>query len=407
MFYKNELEFLISTVNRLHLQTHLIDADISEKQWKEYCKGTLLYSDFSVNSQLFAHFADSKPNTVYKVTDLFGCCFLFMQLKSEKKVQIFAIGPFFSKAISRQEILEKSELLELDAQTANRLVNYYSAVPFIRDYSTLYVLIDSFAELVYGGSDKYAFFEITSDGLESLSVLKDKKDEQEKDSDYKFLELERRYSYENDLMDAVSHGKTERAEMLLASVSELSLEKRLSDPLRNLKNYCIIMNTLLRKAAENSGVHPFYIDRVSSDFATKIELVPEVDGISLMMRDMFKTYCQLVRKHSLGGMSPTVRKVILYIDDDVSRELSLSVIAEHFNLSSAYLSAIFKKETGKNLTDFVNERRVSRAKLLLRTTSLQIQTIAQHCGFFDVHYFSRVFKKIVGKTPKTYRIEKH
>lgn len=407
MFYKNELEFLISTVNKLHLQTHLIDLGISEKQWKEYCKGTLLYSDFSVNSQLFAHFADSKPNTIYKVNDLFGCCFLFMQLKNGEKTQIFAIGPFFSKAISRQEILERSEILELDAQTANRLVNYYSTIPSIRDYSTLYVLIDSFAEVVYGGSDKYVFSEITSDGLESLSVLKDKKDEQEKDSEYKFLELERRYSYENDLMDAVSHGKTERAEMLLASVSELSLEKRLSDPLRNLKNYCIIMNTLLRKAAENSGVHPFYIDRVSSDFATKIELVPEVDGISLMMRDMFKTYCQLVRKHSLGGMSPTVRKVILYIDDDVSRELSLSVIAEHFNLSSAYLSAIFKKETGKNLTDFVNERRISRAKLLLRTTSLQIQTIAQHCGFFDVHYFSRVFKKIVGKTPKAYRIEKH
>jgi len=388
MFYKKELEFLMSTINRLHLQTHLIDADITKKQWDEYRKGKLLYGEFSVNSQLFAYFTTSKPNTIYKVTDLFGCCFLFMQLKSTNKTQIFVIGPFFSKAISRQEILEKSELLELDAHTANRLVNYYSAVPFILDYSTLYVLVESFAELVYGGSDKYVFTEITSDSLDSISILKDKKYEQEKDSEYKFLELERRYSYENDLMDAVSHGKAERAELLLASVSELSLEKRLSDPLRNLKNYCIIMNTLLRKAAENSGVHPFYIDRVSSDFATKIELVPEVDGIGLIMRDMFKTYCQLVRKHTLHNLSPTVRKVILYIDDDVSRELSLSVIAEHFNLSSAYLSAIFKQETGKNLTDFVNERRVSRAKLLLRTTSLQIQTIAQHCGFFDAHYFS-------------------
>ncbi len=407
MFYQSELNFLISTVNRLHLQAHLLDADTTEDQWQSHCSRNLLCRDAVINSQLYKHIFTSKSNTVYKVTDLFGCIFLFMRLNLEEKHKLFVVGPFFSQPLSRQDILEKSERLNFNAQQANELVSYYSTVPFISDYSTLFVLVEGFAELVFGGSDKYGFNEITNDGLEMPTAIKQKRVEiDERDDNYKFLELERRYAYENALIDAVSHGNSERAEFMLASFSDLSLEKRLSDPLRNLKNYCIIMNTLLRKAAENSGVHPLYVDRVSSDFAKKIELLPEVDNVGDIILEMFKTYCRLVRKHTFTNLSPTVRRAILYIDSDLSRELSLSVIAEHLNLSASYLSSIFKKELGKTITDFINERRISHAKLLLKTTALQIQTVAAHCGFLDVHYFSRVFKKIVGKTPKSYRSEK-
>ena len=52
----------------------------------------------------------------------------------------------------------------------------------------------------------------------------------------------------------------------------MQLEMRGSSPLRSAKNYSIIMNTLLRKAAENGGVHPVYLDRVSSEFAIKMAL---------------------------------------------------------------------------------------------------------------------------------------
>lgn len=73
------------------------------------------------------------------------------------------------------------------------------------------------------------------------------------------------------------------------------------------------------------------------------------------------------------------------------------------NLSPSYLSALFSQETGQTLTEYVNEKRVKLAMRLLATTKLQIQTIAQHCGILDVHYFSKVFKKKLGITPKQYR----
>ena len=104
--------------------------------------------------------------------------------------------------------------------------------------------------------------------------------------------------------------------------------------------------------------------------------------------------------------SPPVQKAIIYIDSDLTANLSLSAIAEAQNVSASYLSWLFKQETGETLTDHVNKKRINLATKLLETTNLQIQTIAQYCGILDVQYFSKVFKKYVGKSPKEYRESK-
>jgi YesN/AraC family two-component response regulator len=190
---------------------------------------------------------------------------------------------------------------------------------------------------------------------------------------------------------------------MVSNFSSLAFESRVADRLRNLKNYGIIMNTLFRKAAERGGVHPVYIDKVSSQFAKEIENAKTVKEINEIMPEILVKYCNLVRKNSTKGYSPAVKKAIIKIESDLTADLSLNEMAKLCNVSSGYLSALFKKETGKTLTDFVNDKRVSFAKHLLKTTNLQVQTIAQHCGILDFHYFCRMFKKSVGLTPTQYR----
>ena len=215
--------------------------------------------------------------------------------------------------------------------------------------------------------------------------------------------VERRYAYENELMRAVSRGQVHKTDRLLTDLAALPLEKRLPDVLRNAKNYCIIMNTLLRKAAESGGVHPVYLDRVSSDFARKIETLKTSAGAAALMQEMFRFYCRLVSKHSVRKYSLPIQKAITYIDSDLTADLSLSALAAMQNVSAGYLSALFRQETGQTLTEYVNRKRVRYAMQLLQTTDLQIQTVAQHCGIVDVHYFSKLFKKYVGKSPTEYR----
>ena len=99
----------------------------------------------------------------------------------------------------------------------------------------------------------------------------------------------------------------------------------------------------------------------------------------------------------------TIGKIITIVEADLTADLSLNALATTLNVSASYLSTLFKKETGKTLTDYVNSRRVEYAKKLLKTTNLQIQTVAGLCGIDDVHYFSKMFKNMVGLTPKSFR----
>ena len=169
------------------------------------------------------------------------------------------------------------------------------------------------------------------------------------------------------------------------------------------------MNTLLRKAAEDGGVHPVYINQISSEFATKIEQLTTVADNSSLMLDMFRSYCRLVRNHSMKDYSLLIQKTVLLIDSDLSANLSLRSLAANQNVSSGYLATTFKRETGKTVSEYIRDKRMKHAAHLLGTTHLQVQTIALHCGIMDVQYFSKTFKKYTGKTPKEYRefIKKH
>ena len=119
---------------------------------------------------------------------------------------------------------------------------------------------------------------------------------------------------------------------------------------------------------------------------------------------MIYKYCDLVKKHSMKNYSMMVQKAITLIDSDLTADLSLHKQAELLNVNASYLSSLFKKETGVTLTEYVSKKRIDHAAFLLTSTNMQIQAIAQHCGIFDVNYFTKTFKKIIGCTPKEYRL---
>lgn len=190
---------------------------------------------------------------------------------------------------------------------------------------------------------------------------------------------------------------------MLNKIANRDMEKHSPDPIRNMKNYCIILNTLLRKAAELGAVHPLHIDSLSSKFAIKIENAVSTAALTRLQSEMVHKYCLLVKNHSMQGYSLLIRKVLTRIDTDLTADLSLRAQAALLNINSSYLSTLFKKEVGMTLTDYVNNKRVEHALFLLNTTTMQIQAIAQHCGIPDVNYFTKTFKKHIGKTPKEYR----
>jgi len=216
-------------------------------------------------------------------------------------------------------------------------------------------------------------------------------------------QIEERYETEERLMNEIAHGHVAQASEILSAFNNDIVEQRTEVPLRNFKNYLIILNTLARKAVQQGGVHPLYIDRLSSTFARKIEAVGSFEEGQKLVAEITRKYCLLVRNHAMKGYSQLVRKVILAIDSDLTADLSLSAHAEALGVNASYLSALFRRETGQTLSDYVAHARMEQAVFLLNTTRMQVQTIAQHCGIQDVNYFTRLFKRVMGKTPTAYR----
>lgn len=110
-----------------------------------------------------------------------------------------------------------------------------------------------------------------------------------------------------------------------------------------------------------------------------------------------------IRQDRLANSKNVIHKSINYIEKNYSEKISLESIAEHVNLSKQYLCYIFKRETGENVSHYINKVRVEKAKELIKKYDYKAKELFDKVGFSDQHYFSKTFKKITGMTIGEYR----
>ncbi len=104
-----------------------------------------------------------------------------------------------------------------------------------------------------------------------------------------------------------------------------------------------------------------------------------------------------------SGRNNTINKIKDIVEKEYSHPLSMKYIAEKMDLNHIYMGQIFKKETGVSLNDYINKVRVNKAKKLLVESNDMVYEIADKVGYSDPQYFSTVFKRITGVSPKEYR----
>ena len=96
--------------------------------------------------------------------------------------------------------------------------------------------------------------------------------------------------------------------------------------------------------------------------------------------------------------------ILFYVQNNLAKSLTVSGLAEKFNISASRLYEIFRQRTGATLSHYMNDLRLQKAKSLLRTTQLDVIQVAFDVGFHDISYFHRLFKEKYGTTPLKYRI---
>lgn len=100
---------------------------------------------------------------------------------------------------------------------------------------------------------------------------------------------------------------------------------------------------------------------------------------------------------------PSISRARKFIEEHQTEHLSLSQVARAVNMSSFYFCKLFKKATGINFTDYVSRVRVERAKNLLLNPNVRITEVAYEVGFQSLTHFNRVFRKVEGESPTSYR----
>ena len=401
MNHQAELQFLQKILENMHIPTALLQEPFENAELHDFGIRQLVYSDINYITYIKNFCHNCKDRIIYKAFDEFSFNYLILKLHETTDICLL-VGPYTLVPWTERILLNKIQEFHISPEIYPYFKSSYEKVPLLTDSAFLFNLINTFASTIWGSMDAFSIVE-----LENL-LPTDDTSATAYDYDAKGLfrsmeHIEYKFNAEAEFMQIVSHGQLHKIEMYVNMINIEGTEVRLADRVRNAKNYAIIMNTLLRKAAENGSVHPIHIDKLSSEYAKKIELQTSEKGVTALIKEMARKYTLLVKNHSMHGYSTLVRKVLIQIDSDLAADLTLRTLSGLLHVNPSYLSTIFKKETGQTLTEYVTGKRIEHAIFLLNSTNMQIQTIAQYCGIPDICYFTKIFKKVVGKSPSEYK----
>ncbi len=347
-----------------------------------------------------------KEKTIYVCQDCFKCMNFSFLLPQEKDVahpdtsaEMMVIGPFLTE-IWEEPLKQITETYQLSVFQENMLREYYSVVPIVQSAEAFENLVFLQANYIYGMDRALAICRIGDyygKHIEMKKILK----ETGQSVSAELVKI--RYQLEEEMMAAVAAGDTERAFAACKMFSQYHMEWRdKSNSLRSAKNMMLVFNTLFRKAVQRAAVHPIHIDKISELYARKIEETVFIKDLLDISHEMIRKYCLLVRNYSLKGYSEVVCDTLNYIDCHLVEPISLKMLSEHVNVNASYLSNRFKKEVGRSVIDYVNWKKVEGSLIYLAATNMSMAEVAERVGIGDENYYSRLFKKYQGMTPRQY-----
>ena len=138
-----------------------------------------------------------------------------------------------------------------------------------------------------------------------------------------------------------------------------------------------------------------------------VEKAEDAENLRYQIGNLFTETMQLRDSHSKKKYSKLLEDAKAFIDENYKHdEMSLNTVAAQVNISPSYFSTIFSSEMGQTFVEYLTHVRLEKAKELLMCSNMRTAEIGYEVGYKDSHYFSYIFKKVVGCSPKEYRNRK-
>lgn len=176
------------------------------------------------------------------------------------------------------------------------------------------------------------------------------------------------------------------------------------DAIRNLKYHLVVSAALIARFCIRYGMTPEMAYQMSDLYIMKADEAQTEKEIRKIHQEMLEGYTRrMQRVRNSKVYSKQIVKSIEYISEHLHNRIMLSDMAEYLQISEAYLSRLFKEETGISFSDYVNQQKVEAAANLLRYSDYTDSEISSLFSFSSQSYFIKVFRKHTGMTPKAYK----
>ncbi len=178
----------------------------------------------------------------------------------------------------------------------------------------------------------------------------------------------------------------------------------IGDPMRQAKDYVLIFITICSRAAIKGGLYPETSYAIADFYYQSIENATTISETREISHTMFNDYVTRVHKNkTTDGVTRQIKECCDYILLHVNEKLNIADIASLVGYTKYYLTKKFKKEMGCSINNYIKNAKIEHAKLLLRSTQMNIQDISETLNFCSQSYFAEAFRKITGYTPGDYR----
>ena len=156
--------------------------------------------------------------------------------------------------------------------------------------------------------------------------------------------------------------------------------------------------------ASRAGVAIDELERAKQYYLMQVNAASTAEAIKNISTSALIEFTEIVGAYKqVTSQDPMIGRAIVYINANITSKLLAADIAEALNISENYLFSKFKAETGKTLTQYINEEKVKKSMYYLTFTNKTLSQISYHLSFSSQSYFQTVFKKVTGMTPAQYR----
>ncbi|NLM75001.1 MAG: helix-turn-helix domain-containing protein, partial [Clostridiaceae bacterium] len=318
------------------------------------------------------------------VVSKYGCGYAVNTQHMEYAI-IYSLKEIYDERAVYEHITQLASNIRNSISTYINSVVYIGASNIHQDYASIKI---AYRQAVKAANKAFVYPNRSLIRYSELELLSE-------DIDYKQLL--------NELAELETHlneNDVEKTQKILDNIKKyIAQSKEISK--EYLSRICSVIFFIVNSFAQKHNIALSSIIEGGAPLLSELEKSGTVSQYMDWIDNLQKELIQLLRENT--SQKSIIVKAKRYIKKKYAEDISLNTVAEYLNLSAGYLSILFKKETGQNFIDYLIQLRMEKAKELLRTTELKIYEVSKMVGYENIYYFSRIFSKVVGVSPKQYQ----